>query len=146
MWNETTFSAMSFAIAGFQVSCGTEGGLLKIKVIPADSLKSTQLYLSKMTTDSSAIELCIAKSVNSSTGDASNSLNPSSIHQSINPKLQDKLTSLENTIKQLEEKIMARSESRRELKKSSSSEGRFSANGSRSNLAVLPSMAIRENE
>jgi hypothetical protein len=46
---------MNFAIAGLQVSCGLDGELLKIKVAASDSLKPSQLVLSKMTTDNSAL-------------------------------------------------------------------------------------------
>jgi hypothetical protein len=60
MRNEAVFSAMSFAIAGMQVTCGIEAEALKIKVTPTDSLKPSQLALTRMTADSSSIEFTIA--------------------------------------------------------------------------------------
>lgn len=55
MRNDAVLSSMSFTILGLQVTFGVEAELLKMKVTPLDYLKPSQLALTRMSVEPSAI-------------------------------------------------------------------------------------------
>ena len=103
MWDQPIFSAMSFSISSFSLTCALDGPLLKLTVSSLGGPHTKQITLSKMATQDSALELFFAQLQPASHASSHLDPNPNSksskTQDSSTMAIEEKLARLEQTVR-----------------------------------------------